>query len=139
LQVPVSFRVIIFRAFPLWLRYLPEAFASGKEEEGAMIARPRCFGILEFGLNSIIYHEGRMYRVRKVKLNSAQEQVSATAKLPTRTAKICPECGHGHHDSSLERCVLCGAPLGPKTAVDNLYRIETVETTQTECISIDDG
>jgi ribosomal protein L37E len=103
-----------------------------------MITRPRFLGISEFGPNSIIYHEGRMYRVRKAKLNSAQDQVSVTARLPTRTAKICPECGHGHYDSSLERCVLCGAPLGPKTVVDNLYKIETVETSQTERISIND-
>jgi superfamily II DNA/RNA helicase/ribosomal protein L37E len=112
--------------------------ASGKEDEGTMIARPRFLGISEFGPNSIIYHEGRMFRVRKAKLSSVQGQVSATVKLPTKTVKICPECGHGHYNASLERCLLCGTPLNAKTIIDNLYKIETVETIPTERISIDD-
>jgi superfamily II DNA/RNA helicase len=128
-----------FPRLPL-MAWIPSrgVLASGDIDQGTMIARQRFLGISEFGPNSIIYHEGRMYRVRKAKLNSAQGQVSATAKLPTKIVKICPECGHGHYDQKLERCVLCDTPLDAKTVVDNLYKIETVETTQTERISIND-
>lgn len=113
---------------------------SDRRSAGAMIARPRFLGISEFGPNSLIYHEGKTFQVFRVKINTAAGQVSAGAKLATQTAKICPECGHGHIGESFfsERCELCGSPLDAKSQVANIYRIETVETRPRMRISVND-
>ena len=113
---------------------------GSQEERGAIISRPRFLGISEFGPNSLIYHEGRTYQVFRAKINSAPGQVSAGAKLATKTAKICQECGHGHYDESFlsERCTFCGASLDAKCQVANIYRIETVETRPRMRISVND-
>jgi superfamily II DNA/RNA helicase len=130
-----------FPRLPL-MAWIPSAGKSpqSKEEKGAMISRPRFLGISEFGPNSLIYHEGRAYQVYRAKINSSEGQVSAGAKLTTRTAKICEECGHGHIDKTFlsERCTLCGALLDAKSQVSNIYRIETVETRPRMRISVND-
>ncbi|MBV5329470.1 MAG: DUF1998 domain-containing protein, partial [Chlorobium sp.] len=43
--------------------------ASGKNDEGNMVSRPRFLALSEFGPRSLIYHEGRTYRVIRAKLN----------------------------------------------------------------------
>jgi hypothetical protein len=114
--------------------------SKNNEEKGSMISRPRFLGISEFGPNSLIYHEGRTYQVYRAKINSATGQVSTGAKLTTRTAKICQECGHGHIDEAFlsERCELCGALLDAECQVSNIYKIETVETRPKMRISVND-
>jgi superfamily II DNA/RNA helicase len=114
--------------------------ALANDEKGTMIARPRFLGISEFGPNSLIYHEGRTYQVYRVKINTSSVQVNAGAKLTTKTAKICQECGHGHYDETFlsERCTFCGAPLDAKCQVANIYKIETVETRPKMRISVND-
>ncbi|GHT97689.1 RNA helicase [Spirochaetia bacterium] len=121
-------------------KYARNKDESDRRSAGAMIARPRFLGISEFGPNSLIYHEGKTYQVFKAKINTAAGQVSAGAKLATQTAKICPECGHGHFGESFlnERCELCGVPLDAKSQVANIYRIETVETRPRMRISVND-
>ena len=130
-----------FPRLPL-MAWIPSAGrkSQSNEEKGAMIARPRFLGISEFGPNSLIYHEGRTYQVFRAKINTADGQISARAKLTTQTAKICQECGHGHIEKAFlsERCELCGSPLDADSQVSNIYRIETVETRPRMRISVND-
>lgn len=100
-----------------------------------MVSRPRFLGISEFGPRSLIYHDGRIYRVVKAKLNSGTgDQISVGARLATGSAIVCSECGYGHLDVDntgdvlAVRCENCNAELSSDSRVDNLYRIETVET-----------
>jgi hypothetical protein len=130
-----------FPRLPL-MAWIPSGGRTTRKEDdkGAMISRPRFLGISEFGPNSLIYHEGRTCQVFRAKINTTAAQVSTGAKLTTRTAKICQECGHGHIDDAFlsERCELCGAQLDAKSQVSNIYRIETVETRPRMRISVND-
>lgn len=51
--------------------------ASGKDDDGSMVSRPRFLALSEFGPRSLIYHQGRMYRVVRAKLNVGVWQQSA--------------------------------------------------------------
>ena len=120
---------------------------SGKDEdiEGAMISRPRFLALSEFGPRSLIYHQGKTYRVVRAKLNvTSAQQVSKGAELPTISARICGSCGFGHmsdtgeQESSEDLCTFCGSPLLDEDRVNSLYRIETVETYPVERITVND-
>jgi Lhr-like helicase len=115
------------------------------ENPGTMVSRPRFLAITEFGPLSLIYHEGRTFRVVKAKLSSGSSGAAITGdRLPTRTALICPKCGHGHINEAgtdeivLARCLYCNAELTADARVPNLYRIETVETKPVERITTND-
>jgi len=115
------------------------------ENPGTMVSRPRFLAITEFGPLSLIYHEGRTFRVVKAKLSSGSSGAVMTGdRLPTRTALICKKCGHGHINEAgtdeivLSRCQYCNAELTANAKVPNLYRIETVETKPVERITIND-
>lgn len=119
--------------------------AGGKEDEGSMVSRPRFLALSEFGPRSLIYHEGRMFRVIRAKLNvGAAEHVSANSELATLTARVCSHCGYGHMgiDPATEPlanvCERCGTPLSDDDRISQLYRIEAVETVAVERISIND-
>ncbi|MEW6519201.1 MAG: DEAD/DEAH box helicase [Thermodesulfobacteriota bacterium] len=119
--------------------------SSGKEDEGNMVSRPRFLALSEFGPRSLIYHEGRTYRVIRAKLNvSAADHVTADTTLATVSARICAHCGHGHmgEESSPDPlsnvCDNCGTPLTDQGRINSLYRIETVETIPVERISVND-
>jgi hypothetical protein len=136
-----------FPRLPLmaWIPGGKTAKQPGKEDKGTMIIRPRFLAITEFGPRSLIYHEGQTFRVVKAKLDGALSHVAAEGdRLPTRTALICPNCGHGHinmpgeDEPNIPRCQYCSAKLPPSARVANLYRIETVETRAVEKISIND-
>jgi superfamily II DNA/RNA helicase len=130
-----------FPRLPL-MAWIPSSNRQARisDDKGSMISRPRFLGISEFGPNSLIYHEGRTYQVYRAKINTSGGQVSAGAKLSTKTAKICQECGHGHYDEAFlsERCALCGAPLDAKSQITSIYKIETVETRPKMRISVND-
>ena len=120
---------------------------SGKDDEleGAMVSRPRFLALSEFGPRSLIYHQGRAYRVVRAKLNvTSTQQVSQGAELPTISARICGACGYGHmsgtgqQESSEDLCTNCGSPLLDEDRVNSLYRIDTVETYPVERISVND-
>ena len=76
------------------------AFIPGRKKQVArdsFLSRPRFLGLNEFGPQSIIYHEGSTYRVRRAILTIRDEMsVTASAKLPVQGARICPACGYGH-------------------------------------------
>lgn len=108
------------------------AFIPGRKERSvrdSFLSRPRFLGLSEFGPQSIIYHEGSTYRVRRAILTIRDEgSVTATAQLPVQTARICPLCGYGHFGSDPDLCGHCGEKLEGGLLISNLYRIEQLST-----------
>ena len=58
------------------------------------IQRARFLAIAEFGPGSLVYHEGRAYRVDRALLKEAGGGQDGC--LPTFSTALCPECGAGH-------------------------------------------
>lgn len=120
------------------------AFIPARKEKvvrDAFLSRPRFLGLSEFGPRSIIYHEGSTYRVKRAILTIRDEgNVTASAKLPLQTARLCPNCGYGHfgEQHEFERCVNCGHNLGGGSLISNLYRIEQVSTRRATRINSDE-
>ena len=120
------------------------AFVPGRREKvgrDSFLSRPRFLGLSEFGPQSIIYHEGSTYRVRRAILSVHDETaVTASAALPVQAARTCPACGYGHFDDrkDFERCVSCDARLDGGRTVRNLYRIEQVSTQHANRITSDE-
>lgn len=136
-----------FPRLPL-MAWIPSSGGKGSRDkrDGTMVSRPRFLALSEFGPRSLIYHQGRMFRVFKVKLNvSSADQVAAEASLPTITARICSSCGYGHLGDNpaapeplADICEHCGAPLEEEGRVNYLYRVETVETRPEQRISVNE-
>ena len=119
------------------------AFIPGRPEKAvqSFLSRPRFLGLSEFGPQSIIYHEGSTYRVRRVLFTTHEETtITASARLPLRATRICPSCGYGHfgEQKDFERCVSCDTPLSGGRLVSNLYRIEQVVTRRANRITSDE-
>jgi len=119
--------------------------SGGKETGGTMVSRPRFLALSEFGPYSMIYHDGRIFRVEKAKLSvQGGDGISAEAQLPTIAACVCTRCGYGHMGNDQAReplsdvCEHCGEPLADKGRIDQLFRIETVETRPRQRISINE-
>lgn len=136
-----------FPRLPLmaWIPARGGANGNGKNDEGSMVSRPRFLALSEFGPRSLIYHEGQMYRVVRAKLNvGSADHVSGNSTLGTVSARICSQCGYGHlgeeHGTEplANCCENCDALLTEHDWVNQLYRIETVETVAVERISIND-
>lgn len=119
---------------------------GAKDEQGNMISRPRFLALSEFGPRSLIYHQGRMFRVTRAKLSiSGADQTAVGARLPTLNALVCSECGYGHMgkpespDPKQNVCDHCQAPLdSAESGIQKLYRIETVETEPVQRISVNE-
>ena len=105
-------------------------------KRAAVLQRPRFLAISEFGPNSLIYHEGRAYRVVRAKL-PAHVRLD-DGKLATTSLILCAECGAAHPDDKLERCHSCGASLAGVDRLDNVYRIDNVETMPSSRITAND-
>jgi hypothetical protein len=59
-----------------------------------MVSRPRFLALSEFGPRSLIYHEGRMFRVDRAKLNvTAADHISSDSRLSAVTQSAPPN-GH---------------------------------------------
>ena len=120
------------------------AFIPGRKEKvvrDAFLSRPRFLGLNEFGPQSIIYHEGSTYRVKRAILTIRDEgSVTASAKLPLQGARLCPACGYGHfgEQREFERCVNCDYKLDGGRRIANLYRIEQVSTRRAMRITSDE-
>jgi len=136
-----------FPRLPLmaWIPARGGQTASGKDDEGSMVSRPRFLALSEFGPRSLIYHQGRMYRVVRAKLNVGNaDHISGNSQLSTITSLVCSQCGYGHlgepggSQPLVNRCENCDALLTETDWVRDLYRIETVETVPVERISIND-
>jgi Lhr-like helicase len=136
-----------FPRLPL-MAWIPARGGKGgapQEDEGSMVSRPRFLALSEFGPRSLIYHQGRMYRVVRAKLNvGSADHISGNSQLATLSSLICSQCGYGHLGEAggpqpvVNTCENCDALLTEHDWVRELYRIETVETVPVERISIND-
>lgn len=96
------------------------------ERRAAVLQRPRFLAISEFGPHSLIYHEGRAYQVDRAKLPARSRGDSG--ELATQTMTLCAACGAAHVDPQFERCHACDASLSDADRIENIYRIDNVET-----------
>jgi ATP-dependent helicase YprA (DUF1998 family) len=104
--------------------------------KGAVLQRPRFLAIAEFGPNSLIYHEGRAYRVTKAKLPADARMEDG--QLATSALKLCTNCGAAHTDKLTERCHACNNPLAGNELIDTIFRIDNVDTTPSLRITAND-
>jgi len=119
-----------FPRLPLYA-YVP---GSGMGSSAAYLQRARFLAIAEFGPRSLIYHEGRAYRVNKAKLPAGARD--GEGRLTTKTVHLCGECGASHKEPR-ERCHSCGSRLTGED-IQNVLRIDNVETQATERITAND-
>jgi hypothetical protein len=125
-----------FPRLPL-LAYIP-ASRDGRGRQ-TYLQRPRFLALAEFGPRSLVYHEGRAYRVVRALLSLGhRESATPDAKLPTKAVRICPACGAAHFNDHASICHCCGSTLGAAEIVQNVYRIENVATQPAERISAND-
>lgn len=90
------------------------------------LQRARFLAIAEFGPRSMIYHEGRAYRVTKAKLPPGR-QLEDAGRLPTEILYVCDQCGAAHQEEN-ERCIGCGGSLAGIHPIRDILRIDNVET-----------
>lgn len=107
---------------------------GGKGER--YIQRARFLAISEFGPRSLVYHEGRAYRVDRALLKDVGG--GPEGKLPTFSVAICPMCGAGHDGEPPEECHVCAHPLSHANVIHELHRIDNVGTRQTDRITAND-
>ncbi len=125
-----------FPRLPL-MAYVPAA-SDGRGRQ-TYLQRPRFLALSEFGPRSLVYHEGRAYRVVRAMLSLSREaSTSADARLPTKTVHICMTCGGGHWNDEASMCHACGSSLGDAEIVNHTYRIENVATQAAERITAND-
>jgi superfamily II DNA/RNA helicase len=123
-----------FPRLPLYA-FVPAVAGGGTK--AAYLQRARFLAIAEFGPGSLIYHEGRAYRVYKAKLPAGVRNQEG-GRLVTGTIYVCDECGAGHEQDEPERCHACGAPISGIHPVRNVLRIDNVETRPAERITAND-
>lgn len=104
--------------------------------KSAVLQRPRFLAISEFGPNSLIYHEGRAYRVTKAKLPA--EGRMDNGQLSTTILILCADCGAAHSDELQERCHACGSSLAGVERIETVFRIDNVETSPSLRITAND-
>lgn len=125
-----------FPRLPL-MAYVPGA-PDGSTRTG-FLQRPRFLGLSEFGPRSLVYHEGRAYRVVAARLGvGTGADVGAAARLATISARVCKACGAAHFRDDRNTCHACGDQLGDAQIINNLYRIENVDTQPTLRITAND-
>lgn len=124
-----------FPRLPL-MAYIP----ANNERRGRQtyLQRPRFLALAEFGPRSLVYHEGRAYRVNRALLPLSESKESAFKELPTQTVRICKECGAGHFEMHSSMCHACQAPLGRDEQISGVFRIENVATLPAERITVND-
>lgn len=109
---------------------------SARDRGGTFLQRARFLGLSEFGPRSLVYHEGRAYRVVRVLLGATGEATGS--QLLTRSARLCKECGAAHFDDADTVCHHCGADLSSADRITDLYRIEQLGTQAAERITAND-
>ena len=121
-----------FPRLPLYA-YVP-AVVGGPH--AAYLQRARFLAISEFGPRSLIYHEGRAYRVSKARLPAGSRD--AQGRLLTSTVYVCEQCGGAHPEHEPERCHACGAAMAGIHPIRKALRVDNVETTPAERITAND-
>jgi superfamily II DNA/RNA helicase len=125
-----------FPRLPL-MAYVPAT--SDNRGKQTYLQRPRFLALSEFGPRSLVYHEGRAYRVVRALLAlGPQDAANADVLLPTQSVRICRACGAGHFDDQVSLCHGCGIALGNAEIVNHVYRIENVATHPAERITAND-
>lgn len=110
-----------------------------RDRDQAYVQRPRFLALSEFGPRALVYHEGRTYRVVKVRLGGTSEGVRPSeGQLPVLEVYICRTCGAGHFEDHHNHCHACGSSLAGSLIVKSLLRIEHVDTRPTQRITADD-
>jgi len=122
-----------FPRLPLYA-FVPATSTQGSKAE--FLQRARFLAISEFGPGSLIYHEGRGYRVYKAKLAPGSKS-EADGKLTTTELYICDNCGAAH-EAELELCHACNQSLAGVHPVRDILRIDNVETQPAERITAND-
>jgi Lhr-like helicase len=122
-----------FPRLPIYA-YVPAVGAGGPK--AAYLQRARFLAIAEFGPGSLIYHEGRGFRVHKAKLSPELRAVDG-GRLATKTLYVCDQCGAAHEDEP-ERCHACDAGMSSVDPIRNILRIDNVETQPAERITAND-
>jgi hypothetical protein len=112
------------------------AFIPGEGKSGSFLQRARFLAISEFGPRSLIYHEGRAYRVMKAKL-PPEVRTADGAELATKDIFICPNCG-ACHEGEVERCHACDSPMAGQIPIKRTLRIDNVEAAPTDRITAND-
>jgi len=112
------------------------AFIPGEGKSGSFLQRARFLAISEFGPRSLIYHEGRAYRVMKAKL-PPEVRTSDGSELATKDIFICSNCG-ACHEGEVERCHACNAPMAGEVPVQRTLRIDNVEAAAADRITAND-
>ena len=103
------------------------------------LQRPRFLALAEFGPRSLVYHEGRAYRVVRALLSlDRRNGATADVRLPIESVRICKGCGAGHWSDQASMCHACGVSLGDAEIVKDVYRIENVATQAAERITAND-
>jgi Domain of unknown function (DUF1998)/Helicase conserved C-terminal domain len=103
------------------------------------LQRPRFLALSEFGPRSLVYHEGRAYRVVRARIAlSSDEQATNSGTLNTQAVRICSNCGAAHFESHWNDCHACSQPLVDALKINGLYRIDNVDTEPTERITAND-
>ena len=90
--------------------------------KAAYLQRARFLAIAEFGPRSLIYHEGRAYRVYKARLPPGLR--TPEGRLATARLYVCDNCGAAHADEP-ERCQACGEAMGGAYPIREIVRIDT--------------
>ena len=112
------------------------AFIPGEGKTGSFLQRARFLAISEFGPRSLIYHEGRAFRVVKAKL-PPETRTDDGQELATQDIAICSDCG-ASHEGEVERCHACDASMADALPVKRTLRIDNVEAAPTERITAND-
>jgi len=125
-----------FPRLPL-MAYVP-ATGDGRGRQ-TFLQRPRFLALSEFGPRSLVYHEGRAYRVVRALLPMGnRNSAGRDSQLPTYSARICKACGAGHPGDQTSLCHACGTSLGDAEIIKAIYRIENVGTQPAERITSND-
>src|SRR5690606_219779 len=115
-----------FPRLPL-LAYIPGS-PDGSTRQG-VVQRPRFLGIAEFGPRSLDHHEGRAYRDVAARLAvSGSTYATAPPQLAARSARVCRHCGAAHFRDDRNGGNAGGQPLDGAQVINNLYRIQNVDT-----------
>lgn len=125
-----------FPRLPL-MAFIPAT--QGGRGKQAFLLRPRFLALAEFGPRSLVYHEGRAFRVVRAMLDvSVQKGGGLAGELTTRRARLCRACGAGHFEDERSMCHVCARPMDDAEIVSKMYRIENVGTYPAERITAND-
>lgn len=126
-----------FPRLPL-MAYVPGSL-DGKAGH-AFLQRPRFLAIAEFGPRSLVYHEGRAYRVTRARLTMEASSPAGGSldDIATLSARACRSCGAAHFDTARNECHSCGASLADALVINSLLRIDNVDTDPADRITAND-